>query len=413
MKINHLLYSAGLILSLNSQVAFAKVRAGYVEFMKPEVLNPLKKAIPEIADADTQRIIKSPDTMWYDEESMVFLYQDSVESVVGGRANNVAWQVGNSNRDNAGIAKLMNYFDPKTFKFPFGHAAGTDEVKNVRVINFWSPPKQGGSVMPVKWWKESSRGRWRWVFPVNTVFGEVLFQKAPNGQYYVFEVRTRTRYRDGWDVNMFRPYPTARSMADAIKKLRPNWESNSSTSQLVAHLMNKNTLTTRRLASQPYAQLFKPIDGALDVLPATTDSQLIIDLLTKKTFSSVEGTIWKENGELETYGPGSNADFSIVPKGYTMGMYPVNEISCARCHEHTGRYLKDLEFDIQLYGEIWGEDRIFTWHLFKPNSGIYGTFDDVDGSRIINPNLVSAGLLQNTKPSASDPAYKILPSSKK
>ena len=92
-----------------------------------------------------------------------------------------------------------------------------------------------------------------------------------------------------------------------------------------------------------------------------------------------------------------------------MGMIPVNEESCNRCHDQTGRGLQDFDRDVVLYGEIWGEDRAFTWHLFEPHSGMYGTFDDHEdqGSRRINPKLQNAGLLKNEKPSSSDPLYKI------
>ena len=92
-----------------------------------------------------------------------------------------------------------------------------------------------------------------------------------------------------------------------------------------------------------------------------------------------------------------------------MGLIPVNEISCNRCHSETGRRLGELEFDIQLYGEVWGEDRIFTWHLFEPHRYIYDTWDDTDGSRKVNPKMVAAKLLQNQTPSSGDPDYKPLP----
>jgi len=136
----------------------------------------------------------------------------------------------------------------------------------------------------------------------------------------------------------------------------------------------------------------------------------VIELLTETPFVSTEGAVWKSNGALETYAPASLGNFSIVPKDYEMGMIPLNEVSCNRCHSHTGRRLGQFEFDIILYGEIWGEDQIFTWHLFKPHRYIYATWDDADGSRKINTRMVEANLLKREKPSTSDPDYKPLPS---
>lgn len=386
-------------------------REGYAEFIAPEHLQPFKNALPNLERADLETAMRSSDTMWYDEESMVFLYQDSVESVVGGRANCVGRKVGEANRNNPAIAKLMNYFGTDyRFKFPFRKAAGTDNVTNVKVLNFWAPPKVLGRTLPVRWWKASSRGRWHWVFPVGTIFGEVLFEKGPDDSWYVFEIRMRKRYRDGWEVDLFRPFVSATSMADAVVARRPNWQSRPDLNRLVTHLRNPATLVRHRMVSEAYGAVFPPIDGALDKLPAIEDSALIGELLSSTTFKSTEGAIWKEHGGLETYAPSSEGDFQIVPRGYEMGMIPVNEVSCNRCHEQTGRALGTFEGDIVLYGEVWGEDRAFTWHLFEPNRYIFNTFDDSDSNtRRLNPRLVQAGLLKNERPAATDPNYKQLP----
>jgi len=387
-------------------------REGYVDFMSPARLKPFKDALPRVAHPEVQAALKSPDTMWYDEESMVFLYQDSVESVVGGRANCVGRRTGEQNVGSP-IAKLMNYFGSDyRFMFPFRKAAGTDNVANLAVLDFWVPPRvQGttGPVLPVKWWKRSARGRWHWVFPVGTLFGEVLFQKSPDGHWHAFEVRTRKRFLEGWAVNLFRPFPTAESLAHAVMARRPEWQSSESLVNLVGHLRNPATLVAKRLESKPYAKLFPPVDGFLDPLPDVDDKTLISELLRLTTFVSAEGRIWKEWGGKESYAPGATADFSIVPRGYEMGVIPVNDVSCNRCHQDTGFPIGHLETDVRLYGEVWGEDRIFTWHLFESSPRIFATFDDADGSRKINRRMVAAGLLENEKPAANDTVWRQLP----
>jgi hypothetical protein len=92
-----------------------------------------------------------------------------------------------------------------------------------------------------------------------------------------------------------------------------------------------------------------------------------------------------------------------------MGMIPVNEVSCARCHSETGRQIGHFNRNLALYGEIWGEERIFTWHLFEPHERIYGPWDDSQGSRKVNHRLVNANLVVNGKPSASEGDYHPLP----
>ena len=392
-----------------------RVRRGYLDFINPAVLKPFKDALPQVVNPEIMTALRSPDTMWYDEDSMVFLYQDSVESVVGGRANCVGRLVGETN-PNPAIKKLMNYFGPDyRFMFPFRKAAGTDEVTNVRVLNFWSPPKARAKdrevTLPVKYWRTANRGHYYWTFPIGTLIGEVLYEQGPDQKWYVFEIRSRKRYRDGWQVNVFRPFPTADSLAKAIAIRQPDWQMSLSLRNLMQHLKDKNTLVAHRMESKAFAKVFPAINGALDPLPSIDEANLIIELLTQTPFVSCEGAIWKENGNLETYAPASEADFSIVPKGYEMGIIPVNEVSCARCHSEVSHRLGDFEFDIVLYGEVWGEDRIFTWHPFQPNHYIYQTYDEADSpTRTINPKMVEAGLLQNEQPTDSDPNYKSLPS---
>lgn len=386
------------------------VKDGYVEFIAPAKLRPLLDVLPRVTDARLDAVLRSPDTMWYDEESMVFAYQDSIETVTGVRANCVGRKVGENNASHPQISKLMRYFGPDfKFLFPFRQAAGTDNVKGARVINFWVPPRRGGRAMPVKYWKLSSRGRWRWAFPVDTLIGEILYDQSPNGTWYAFEIRTRRRYRDGWAVDVYRPFGTAEQMAQAVIQRRPGWASSASLSQLVAHLRDSSTLVSNKWESPAYGKVFPAINGALDRIPDVDDKPLIVELLTQTPFASVEGVIWKEHGSLQTYGPSSSAAFSIAPKGYEMGMIPVNEVSCNRCHSETGRRLGEMEFDIILYGEVWGEDQIFTWHPFEPNSRIYDTWDEVDGSRRVNQRMVQAGLVKYEQPSSSDPDYKPLP----
>lgn len=386
------------------------VRDGYLDFIAPEKLAPFKVRLPKLEDSTFDSALHSNDTIWYDERSMVFLYQDSIEVVTGGRANCVGRKIGEDNQNNPGIAKLMDFFGSDyRFLFPFRTAAGTDEVSNIHLLNFWVPPTKNGKRLPVKYWKLSSRGRWRWAFPVGTIFGEVLYEQASNNQWYPFEVRIRRRYLDGWDVNVFRPFRTAAELSQAIRWYRPDWDTNPNLTEVVNHLNTNTNLVPSKMVSKAYGSVFPTINGHLDVIPEIQDKYLVMELLTQRTFNSTEGAVWKENGSAQTYAPGSAGTFSVVPKNYQMGLIPVNEVSCKRCHSETGRRLYDFNFDIQLYGEIWGEDQIFTWHLFEPHEKIWGPWDDNDGSRKVNSRLVRAHLVENQKPTDSDVDYKPLP----
>jgi hypothetical protein len=179
--------------------------------------------------------------------------------------------------------------------------------------------------------------------------------------------------------------------------------------QLVQHLDDPGTLRSHSMKSVPFGRIFSEIKGAIDEIPAIADEGLVKALLHRK-FVSVEGSVWKENPGLLTYAPGSAGEFSIVPRGYEMGLIPVNDESCSRCHNETGRRLGQIEGDIVLYGEVWGEDQIFTWHLFEPNRNIFDVYDESDGSRVVNPRMVQAGLVSQGQPDTGSNVWRALPS---
>ncbi len=383
------------------------VAEGFARFIPEAELRDVLKHQPSVADPELERVLRSPDTMWYDEASMVFVYQDSFgnpQGPEGLRANRVGYDTGFSSNV-PDIRALMDYFEPERFKFPFSIAQGGHEHSQVYVLNFWAPPKSGdGKPLPVLWWRNGSH--WHWTFPVGTVIGEALLQQDPASpaDWYVFEYRVRTRELNSWKTDIFRPFTSAREMADAVKESRPGWES-TDLGQLVTHLENNDSLVPGRLESKPYGKIFPSVDGAWDYLPATSDHDLIREFLTTRIFTSSMGRIWKSNQTLTTYAAGNQAGFQIVPEGYIGGLLKPTEEACSRCHEQTGRPLGQLDRRVVLYGEIWGEDQIFTWHPFEVSTDI---FTVSDGSRRENKRLLAAGLIRNLKPAADDPDYREL-----
>ena len=377
------------------------------QFIDNRELAAYLKHLPNVADSQINQIIHSKDTIWYDEDSMVFVYQDSFGNPTGPeglRANRVAYDVG-STASEPGIKALTEYFELQTFKYPFSITAGRTDRGNSEAIYFWQPPRDAtGKFVPVVWWKSGSH--WHWVFPVGTVFGELLLVRdgSTSSEWYTHELRTRVREIDHWRTDIFRPFPRAVDLSQAIKKYRANWES-TDLKQLVMHLEDNSTLIPGRLDSKSYEKAVPSINGYYDKLPATKDHALIRTLLKKTTFKSAMNAEWKRSGDKVSFAPSTEASFHIVPQKYIAGLLENTEKSCARCHTHTGQPLGQLDSRAVLYGEIWGEDQIFTWHLFKPVSEMYTVSD---GSRIANPKLVEAGLLLQKKPAINDPVYREL-----
>lgn len=380
-----------------------KTQAGYVDFIPPNELAPFRDAIPSVADATIDGALKSSRTMFYDEAALTFVYQDSFGDPRGLRANRVGYDVG-SNADEPDIHALVEYFQPGKFKFPFSIAAGATFADNIYVLDFWQPPLDGqGKALPVKIAQNASH--WQWVFPVGTVVGELFYIQSPDRQWIVFEVRARIRELTGWATHVFRPYVRATDLAAAIKAKRPDYTV-TDLKALVDHLEANDNLTPTTLSSPSYAAIFPAMQGALDYLPGTSDTALIKELLTGKTFEDAMGVRWKENATLKTYAASTHASFHIVPAEYTGGMFETSQNGCRRCHDQTSRPLNNLDSRVVLYGEVWGEDEVFTWHPFAIDAE---TFSVADGNRHINQRLVTAGLVQMGSLTSDPTHYQALP----
>jgi hypothetical protein len=381
---------------------------GRVQFIDSRELNAYLKNLPNIADQQLNAALHSDETIWYDEDSMVFVYQDSFGNPTGPeglRANRVAYDVG-ATAVEPDIRALTEYFELQTFKFPFSVTAGRLDRGNSEAIYFWQPPRdESGKYVPVTWWKSGSH--WHWVFPTGTIFGELLLVRdgSSKSEWYVHEVRTRVREINRWRTDIFRPFPRAADFAAAIKKHRSNWQE-TDLKELVAHLEDNTNLMPAKMETKSYAKVIPNFNGYYDKLPATKDHALIRSLLKKTVFKSAMNAEWKRSGDKVTFAPATDANFHIVPKHHIAGLLENTEKSCAQCHNRTGQPLGQLDRRAVLYGEIWGEDQIFTWHPFKPITEIYSVSD---GSRVVHPKLQEAGLLLQKKPAANDPVYRELP----
>jgi hypothetical protein len=374
---------------------------GYLDFIDPAELQALLQHLPVVADPVVNAALSDSQTMWYDEASLGYVYQDSFGSPKGLRMNRVGYDVG-IRSTHPDIRLLTSYFEQGRFRFPFGIFSGHHD-SGVYSLSFWHTPSDGTGVLPVRYWKNNSH--YEWVFPIGTTVGEVLFLRAPDGEWMPFEIRARVRQTTEWASSVWRPYTTAVELASAIKAKRPNWQS-TDLKALVDHLLDQSTLKPHILDTGVYSAVEPSFVGSLDILPGTSDSALIKSLLKAPEYFSANGKSWKENGGLKTFAASTSADFHIVPKGYEGGMLEVSNAACARCHQHVSRPLKDLDSRIVLYGEFWGEDQVFTWHPFEIDAS---SFTTSDGNRSLNKRMISAGLILEGRPLSSDLRYSLIP----
>jgi hypothetical protein len=377
-----------------------------VDLMPASRLAEIAARMPCIAPGGLRSTIESTRTLWYDKKSLTPGYQDSfgdnVETPIGFRPNTI--DPGLINLAVPGGHQQI-FVELGTFHFPFGRPIG--DATNVEVVDFWHVPDSGGTLLPVVHWRRDPNGythRVEWMFPAGTVFGELLFM-VEGGERYPFEIRTRTRSVDGWVNDVYRPFRRASELADAVtarRAARPEWAGSQVLDGLVAQL-DATQLAPFRVAATHFPGAFATRDAGIDTLPALagTDGQLIHELLLTTAFQSARGLAWKESGGLTAYAAAAAGPGSIVPKGFNAAAVAVDDTSCTSCHRDAGRPFETWYSNILAYGELWGNDEIFTWHPFTLDR-----FVDSNGSvvnfnhdnRQIRPDFVAAGLVAPYSP---------------
>lgn len=396
-------------------VAIASERPA--DLMAEERLAYVASRMPCIADTHLAAVLESADTMFYDATGIAPGYQDSfgddVVLPLGMRPNSIE-PVHIDLAVPGGHGQIFEQIG--VFHFPFGRPTGvaTDQLV---VIDFWHAPRDDeGELLPVVHWTRSPSGltrRVEWVFPVGTVFGELLFLVGEGGHWFPFEVRTRTRERDGWTADAMRPFPRADDLAERLELVNDDEAGGDAMVTLIEHLRDPSTLQSASLSASHYAGAFDAVQGAVDVLPDVVDPSLLHELMRRTAFSSSKDVAWKENETSITYAPTATGGPTIVPPGYNGGLVPVTDDSCDRCHRDAGRPFRDYYPNIIAYGELWGQDEVFTWHPFRTDMFLGADGDVVNfnnDNRRMRQDFVDGGLLAPFSSSAhSEEHYTRIP----
>lgn len=383
-----------------------------LDLMPQARLTEIAARVPCIAPGSLRDVFESTRTFWYDKKSLTPGYQDSfgdnVIAPIGMRPNTIDPSL--INTAVAGGHEQI-FSELGVFHFPFGKPIG--DVTNVEVVDFWQPPQANGAVLPVVQWKRDPNQythRIEWMFPAGTVFGELIFM-VEGGVKYPFEIRTRTRTLDGWTVDAYRPFPTAAQFADAIearRTARAEWANSAALTALVSQLRSGG-LSAFHVAGTHFQGAFVPRESGMDTLPAMTgtDAELVHELLMTTPFKSSRGVYWKSTSGMKAWAAGAAGTGSIVPKGYNAAAIEVDDTSCSSCHRDAGRPFKTWYDNILAYGELWGNDEIFTWHPFTLNKFVDANGEVVNfnyDNREIRPDFVAAGLIApysaNTHPAS-------------
>jgi hypothetical protein len=345
----------------------------------------LRKLLPQLADEEMQALLDDERLMLYTEEEMPRCHQDwdgslpGVHSAYYNISANGGERFGNGNRE-----------------FPWGTPAGTHRASGVYSFRFlWLPQDDEGKTLPVVYYRKHLRGDvsrgYAWMYPAGTIFGEVLCHKLSSGRAVPFELRVRKRDQMVWDVDVFRPFPTAEALAERIKELRPHWEETPALQALVTHLTEPRALPKQRLFDSHGRRVIDQTMG-VDALPPLNDDELALELLTSTPFASAHGEIWRK-GTNDTFTSAPTAaagKLHVVPANYDAGFIEVDQHSCMRCHATANRHVREFDFSRDWYGRVRGSDGIFSWHPFEPSSISANGFGSTPR---IRQSLLDAGVL--------------------
>lgn len=353
----------------------------------------LRRYFPKVDDPNVQEILDNPQLLLYTEAEMPRAYQfwDGAFPGVHSAGYNISAGVEEQSKGNGGGGN-------GNVEFPWSSAGGTHRCSGVYAVRFLQLPEQNGRRQPVVWYRANLRGDgasgYAWVFPSGTVFGEVLSMRGPTGMSYTFELRTRTKQDNRWIPNVYRPFPTAESLAERIQELRPQWESQPNIKRVVDHLLKPQPkLKVSRLVdiSHPGRRDFDQT-AAVDDLPPLGDDRLVAELLTKTVFRSAEGELWRTtSSRAATFAPTTQASFHVIPRNYDAGFIAVDQQSCSRCHSSVNRSVDEFDAGRDWYGRVRGSDQIFSFHPFEPSTISYNGYSSNPSMR---SSLTRAGLLE-------------------
>lgn len=312
-----------------------------------------RATFPRVESAKWQAVLDDPGLYIYTRREMPRAYQNS------GGFHDPRYNISGDPQEK-GKPEGGNWNNESPWRNP----GGTDAAEKIsRTVKFMRlPPRDSGGRWPVVTWREVQPGHFggdaelvtRWLFPVGTVFGEVLTMIGPDGYSHTWEVRLRERRETHWEAEVLRPFPTradfeARLARDGAARIEP--------ARLVA----------ARFVDRGHARPVFDVVAGVDELPPL-DAGYVSRLLDSTPFREVGGAAWATDGDVTAWAPTADR-YSIVPPGYRGTMIGADFEACNRCHRTTLAHGTKFESrHVGKYGRIEGADGVLSWHPAEPGS---------------------------------------------
>lgn len=300
------------------------------------------------------------------------------------------FQIDEYNDDFTGFRLIPNYGEPNKF-FPWANPGGITGEANATTFKFVIFPEPKGEKREnsekIQWWKEvipgpnganaPRYGVHRWMYPVGTIFGEVLLVKNRQGAALPFEVRTRTKRAaildGGWDMESYKPFPSEKDLLQRAQELAAEgagWAGDKQVTQLIDYLKSERRLNVGERHDRYFVnrQAFGTRQALFDYLPPVPE-KFVVALLTTTPFKPSTGVYWRDDAKYPAANPTTQAQFHIVPHSSDLPYMYVDNESCMTCHDtvlhHTREFAGTTPQGGDWYGYVRGSDAIFTFHFMS------------------------------------------------
>jgi hypothetical protein len=356
-----------------------RVAANAVQVLSDRTLNAYRSMLPTVVDPRINAVLKDPNTIFYDDKTLPSAYQDASKPVVGVRSSSDGTQ--------KSLIGRAPYLDRDGKLKTFSHGVGLDPKAKIRTYFFISLPKdKDGNLQKIDLTKNGRRRRgedgnlWRWVFPVGTVSGEVVYATDSDGKSHVLEVRVRTKdkRRGAQKSDIFVATPSKQSLVDRLSDIETTHPDLGTEISRVRSELASSEIYPISLGNPGKYQL-RGIDskGATVHLPKM--SEALAKVILDTPFKSSVGTIWDSQGRTVASAPTTSQSFGIVPQHSTRGALTVSRETCNQCHNlaneqisslypNRGKGLDEtLRATTDLYGNLPGNDGNLRWHPFDPS----------------------------------------------
>jgi len=336
----------------------------------PEQVAAMRALLPELADPKANKRLHDDRLIFWTSSSIGVAYQAHSGDRPGSGPIGFA-DAGAPGRPN------QNTLD----RFPWAPVAGgTHRAKRADSFKaLYLPRDSRRRPYPIVWYRYDLEGLvdphqvvlgWDWIFPVGSIVWEILTAEDA-GEAYVYEVRSRWRYRDHWRPRVYRPFPTAASAAAAILD-RPRTNLGAAFVEYCYQpVQSSATITSREDGNPAFATSAGAAFSAefgVDELPPLP-RELVAELLDLTQFQDVQGAAWKPG----CASPISKHNFHFVPQGALLAIVGGDEVSCAPCHSTSLTSSRRFATNPRRWGWVRGNHGdhdgaggILSWHPVDP-----------------------------------------------